>query len=84
MIFDSILRPKTQETQETVSTHFRTTIHRYHKEKHIIDRLVVIPLRSGILKIAHGLSAMHHGRINTYAAYILLILILVLVLVILI
>jgi hypothetical protein len=38
-----------------------------------------MPLRYGALRIANRLAAMHHGKINAYAAYGLIALIVVLV-----
>jgi hydrogenase-4 component B len=80
VIFDAILRPTTRDTRENVAAHFRAAIRRRREEVHIVDRSVVRPLRSGVLKAAYGLAAMHHGRLNAYVAYGLLTLVLVLVL----
>jgi len=80
VVFDAILRPTTRDTGETVATHFRAAIRRDRQEVHIVDRCVVTPLRYGALKIATGLAAVHHGRLNAYVAYSLLTLVLVLVL----
>ncbi len=81
VIFDTILRPTTQDTQATVEAHFRAAIRRRREEVHIVDRSVITPLRSGALKIAYALAAMHHGRLNAYVGYGLLTLVLSLVLV---
>jgi hypothetical protein len=62
-----------------VAAHFRAAIRRRREEVHIVDRSVVTPWRSWALKIAYGLAAMHHGRLNAYVAYGLLTLVLALV-----
>ena len=80
VIFDAILRPTTKDTRETVAEHFRAAIRRCRQEVHIVDRYVVTALRYGALKIANGLATMHHGRLNAYAAYVILTLIVVLLL----
>jgi hydrogenase-4 component B len=79
VIFDTILRPRTGETRETVAEHFRAAIRRRRTEVHIVERLVVGPLRVGATRVASGLASMHHGRLNAYAAYGLVTLILALV-----
>jgi hydrogenase-4 component B len=81
VIFEAILRPAVvEDTRETVAEHFRTAIRWRRGEVHIVERYIVTPLRNGALKIANYLAAMHHGRINAYAAYSLLALIIALVL----
>ena len=80
VIFDTILRPTTQDTQATVAAHFRAAIRRRREEVHIVDRSVITPLRAVALRIAYALAAMHHGRLNAYVAYGLLTLVLALVL----
>jgi len=73
VIFDAIFRPTTvEDTRETVAQHFRTAIRREREEVHIVDRLVLQPLRDKAMKWAGKLAVMHHGRINAYAAYVLL------------
>jgi len=79
VIFDTILRPTTQDTQATVAAHFRAAIRRRREEVHIVDRSVIAPMRSVALRIAYALAAMHHGRLNAYVGYGLLTLVLVLV-----
>jgi hydrogenase-4 component B len=82
VIFEAILRPAAvEDTRETVAEHFRTAIRRRRQEVHIVDRFVIAPLRYGALRIANSLAAMHHGRINAYAAYGLVALVVVLVLI---
>jgi len=80
VIFDAIFHPTTvEDTRETVAKHFRTAIRREKERPYLVDRLVQ-PVRSAALWFAHGLAAMHHGRINAYAAYVLLALLLALTL----
>jgi hydrogenase-4 component B len=80
VIFDAILQPTAiEDTRETVAEHFRTAIRRQRKTVHIVDRVVLAPLKEGGFKIANGLAAMHHGRINAYIAYGLLTLVVALI-----
>ena len=73
VIFDAIFRPTTiLDTRETVAEHFRTAIRRERVDVHVVDRFVIQPLRDKAVKWAGRLAAMHHGRINAYAAYVLL------------
>jgi hydrogenase-4 component B len=79
VIFDAIFRPTTvSDTRETVAQHFRTAIRRERVAVHIVDRFAVQPARNTIMKLAEKLAGMHHGRINAYAAYVLLALLVVL------
>lgn len=80
VVFDAVLRPTTREARETVAEHFRAAIRHHREEVHVVDRLVLVPLREGTSKIAMGLAAMHHGRLNAYAAYCLVTLVLALAL----
>ena len=80
VIFDAIFRPTTvEDTRETVAEHFRNAIRREKDRVHLVDRLVFRPARTGALGLARVLAAMHHGRINSYVAYVLIALILALV-----
>ncbi len=81
VIFDAIFRPTTvEDTRQTVAQHFRTAIRREKEHVHLVDRLVLQPVKSAALRLARGLAALHHGRINMYIAYGLLSLLLVLAL----
>jgi hydrogenase-4 component B len=81
VIFDAIFRPTTvEDTRETVAEHFRMAIRRNQLAVHIVDRYAIRPARRAAMGLAHGLAAMHHGRINAYVAYVLLALILALAL----
>jgi hydrogenase-4 component B len=80
VIFDAIFRPTTvEDTRETVAEHFRDAIRREKERVHLVDRLASGPARSATLAVSRALAAMHHGRINAYAAYVLLALLLALV-----
>jgi hydrogenase-4 component B len=79
VIFEAILRPAAVDRRESVAAHFRSAIHWRKEEAHVVDRYVVAPVRSWALNIAGRLAAMHHGRINAYAAYGLVALVIVLV-----
>jgi hydrogenase-4 component B len=73
VIFDAVFRPTTVlDTRETVAQHFRTAIRRERITVHVADRCVVQPAKNATTKLANKLAAMHHGRINAYAAYVLL------------
>ena len=73
VIFDAIFRPTTvEDTRETVAEHFRNAIRRERLAVHIVGRLAVQPAKNAAIGIARGLATMHHGRLNAYAAYVLL------------
>ncbi len=79
VIFDAIFHPTTvEDTRETVAEHFRMAIRREHQAVHIVDRVVLEPAKNRAMKLARGVAAMHHGRINAYTAYVLLALLLAL------
>ncbi|HUW00394.1 MAG TPA: hypothetical protein VMV70_00250, partial [Gallionella sp.] len=73
VIFEAVFRPTTvEDTRETVAEHFRMAIRRERVAVYIVDRLAVQPAKNLVLGLSHGLAVMHHGRINGYAAYVLL------------
>ena len=73
VIFDAIFRPTTvEDTSQTVAEHFRMAIRRERQTIHIMDRLLLQPVKEWILKRARALATMHHGRINAYSAYVLI------------
>ena len=73
VIFEAVFRPTTvSDTRETVAQHFRTAIRRERVAVHVVDRFAVQPAKDVAMKLANKLAAMHHGRINAYAAYVLL------------
>jgi hydrogenase-4 component B len=79
VIFDAILQPTAvEDTRETVAEHFRTAIRRKRTSVHIVDRVVLMPVRRAGFTMANGLAAMHHGRLNAYVGYGLLALIIAL------
>jgi hydrogenase-4 component B len=82
VVFEAIFRPTTiEDTSETVAEHFRMAIRRERAAVHVMDRLVIDPTRNATMVLARGLAAMHHGRINAYAAYVLLSLVATLIIV---
>ena len=82
VIFQAIFRPTiVEDTRETVAEHFRTAIHREREEIHIVERLVLQPLRRVAYYLASRLATMHRGRLNAYITYSLLGLLLILLLV---
>ena len=73
VIFDAIFRPTTvEDTSETVAAHFRMAIRREQATVHIVDRMINRPAMDAMLSLARALATLHHGRINAYAAYVLL------------
>ena len=73
VIFDAVFRPTTvSDSRETVAQHFRTAIRRERVEVHVVDRWFLQPVRNTVTNLANRLAAMHHGRLNAYAAYVLL------------
>jgi len=78
VIFDAVFRPTTvEDTRDTVAEHFRTAIRREKDRVYIMDKLVLLPVKSATLWFARRLAAMHHGRINAYIGYTLLTLLVV-------
>jgi hypothetical protein len=45
-----------------------------------VDRLAIQPAKNAVWGLSRALAAMHHGRINAYAAYVLLALLVALLL----
>jgi hydrogenase-4 component B len=79
-LFDSILRPNVEEETEYHERHFRSAIHRRVTSEHIVDRLTLKPIASALGAVARFFARMHHGSVNAYAGYILLMLLLALAL----
>ena len=79
-LFDSILRPNVEEETEYHERHFRSAIHRRVTSEHIVDRLTLKPVATALRAVARFLARMHHGSVNAYAGYILLMLLLALAL----
>jgi hydrogenase-4 component B len=79
VIFDTIYSPvRKADRRESVAQHFRTAIRHNREEIYIIDRWFVLPATRLGLDISRRLAAIHHGRLNSYAGYVLGALILVL------
>jgi hydrogenase-4 component B len=84
VIFDAIFRPTTvEDSRQTVGEHFRTAIRREKRRDYLGDKVVLLPVKTAALWFARKLAAMHHGRINAYACYVLLALLAALVIVLL-
>jgi hydrogenase-4 component B len=80
VIFTAVFRPTTvEDTRETVAEHFRTAIRRDKEQVHLVEKLVLLPVRATAMWCAHTLAKMHHGRFNAYAAYTLVALLAALV-----
>ena len=72
VVFQAVFRPNiTEDTRQTVAVHFRTAIKRSREETPIVDRLFLRPVRDAMAGAANVLAGMHHGRLNTYVAYVL-------------
>ncbi len=79
--FNAIFHPtEVEDSSETVAQHFRMAIRRVFEESHVLDRVFYHPIHQAVSKVAAGLARMHHGRLNAYAAYVLLSLLVVLLL----
>ena len=77
VVFDAIFRPTTvEDIRETVAEHFRTAIGGDRYETHMIDRIIYQPTTRFMNWSAKRAARMHVGKINTYAAYVLLTLLL--------
>jgi hydrogenase-4 component B len=80
VVFDAIFRPKTvEDTKETVAEHFHTAVRRSREDVHLVDRLVFGVIAEGTGTLARLLARMHHGRVNSYVAYVLAILVIFLI-----
>jgi hydrogenase-4 component B len=73
VIFNAVFHPSApEETVEVAAEHFRTAVRKTPIEEHLLERLLYEPAAHGGRTIAGRLARMHHGRINTYAGYVLL------------
>lgn len=77
-VFNTLLHPVVTENVERYGA-FATARHRKEQRVHVVDRLLLHPLISGMQAMAALLARMQHGRVNAYAGYVLLALIVVLV-----
>jgi hydrogenase-4 component B len=81
VVFDAVFRPTTREDdRETVADHFRTAIGGDRDEVHLVDRLLYRPTTRFLRWSANSVGRLHVGRINAYAACVLLTLLLFLLL----
>jgi len=79
VVFQAIFRPNIEEdTRQTVAVHFRTAIHRRRDETHLVDRLFLRPVGTGMYSVAKLFAGMHHGRLNAYVGYVVAFLIFIL------
>ena len=77
VIFATIFRPSSEEkSREMVAEHFRSAIHADRKEVHVVDRSFVRPVVRAANGLAAALGRVHSGRVNTYAAFVLMCLVL--------
>lgn len=79
VIFSGIFRPITvRDARETVANHFRSAIKKDQVEVHLIDRFFGRPIVHSGRYLSERLGRMHSGRVNAYAAYVLIALLVVL------
>jgi hydrogenase-4 component B len=79
--FNAIFHPaEAEDSREMVGVHFRMAIRRRIDETHVLDRLFYKPLHDSVRSLATTFARMHHGRLNTYVAYVLITLMAVLLL----
>jgi len=72
VIFSGIFRPiPVRDTRETIARHFLSAIRKDQIEIHLIDRLLSRPIIKYGRFLADRLGRMHSGRVNAYAAYVL-------------
>ena len=77
--FNAVFHPtKIEDSSEMVGQHFRMAIRRQVEEVHVLDRWFYRPIHASATWLAAALAKMHHGRLNSYEAYVLLTLITVL------
>jgi hydrogenase-4 component B len=81
VVFDAVFRPTTREdVRDTVADHFRTAIGGDRDEVHLVDRLIYRPTTRFLRWSANSVGRLHVGKINAYAACVLLTLLLFLLL----
>ncbi len=78
VLFENVFKPVKSQTVQTVGGHFRTSIRLEEVQEHILDRMLTRPILAGVLWMANQFRKMHRGRVNVYAAYVLLSLLAVL------
>ena len=79
VIFNNIFRPiQVNDVRETINQHFRSAIKKKQKEPHLLDYLFGRPVILSARYLANRLGRMHSGRVNAYAAYVLISLLIVL------
>jgi hydrogenase-4 component B len=70
VIFEAVFTPTAiEDTRDTVAQHFRGAIRRTRQENHLLDRLVLNPIRDAVLWVSSGFARMHHGYLNAYVVY---------------
>ncbi len=78
--FNAVFHPtEIEDSSEMVAKHFRMSIRKLVQEVHVLDRWFYRPIHAAATQLAAGLARMHHGRLNAYVGYVLLVLIIVLV-----
>lgn len=79
VVFRAIFHPTAPEdVVEVVQGYWRASIRRTGEEVYVVDRMVTRPLTLVARRVADTLATMHHGRINAYAGYVLVVLLVLL------
>lgn len=77
VMFHGIFEPEVAR-QEQYQGAFLTSRRHHEVRVHILDRLLVNPLKAAMQSTARLVARMHHGKVTGYAAYVLGILVVVL------
>jgi hydrogenase-4 component B len=72
IIFRSIFRPRVEDIHEIEREHFRASIQRSFEEVHVVNRFFLNPLSRFARMLSSQIARIHNGRINSYAAYVLI------------
>ena len=73
VIFRAVFRASSvAETREAIAEHFRTAIKDSSREVHIVDRAIFLPIVRATQWLTAWLGWMHSGRVNVYAAFVLI------------
>jgi hydrogenase-4 component B len=70
VLFHAVFDPTVARTEERQGAFLTARAH-HEVRTHIVDRLVVGPLRTAAWAAAQLLARMHHGKITGYAIYVL-------------
>jgi hydrogenase-4 component B len=74
VIFDAIFRPSLQDERKTIHEHFRDAIYRVREDVFVADRFFGRPITAAVRACARALARLHHGRLEAYVFYALIVL----------